>query len=158
MSISTSAETAVYIGPVTTATSKSALAALSYVLVAKVETIGEIGPQAQDVTFTPLDGTPVQHLKGATDNGSTTITCARNPIDPGQIALALAAKSKLEYAVKIVLSDGADSNDTDTVIYVRGPVMSGRLNVGGANDVTKITYAVGNNVFVEVPSTVVSGG
>ena len=156
MAKGTSSGAKFYIGPVTSAADESALAALSYTEVGGVETLGEIGPQSQDVTFTPLDGSNVQHFKGSTDNGATTVTCARDPLDAGQIAMAAAAATKFEYAGKIVLADGADANDTDTVIYVRGPVMSGRLNVGGANDVTKITYAIGNNVFVEVASEAVS--
>lgn len=156
MALTTSSGAKVYIGPVTAASTLSALAALSYVEVKKVETIGEIGPQANDSTFTPLDG-DVQHLKGATDNGSTVINCGRDPLDPGQIAMEAAAATKFEYAIKIVLADGADSTDTDTVIYVRGPVMSRRKNVGGGNDVTKVAYTVGNNVYLEDPSEAVSG-
>lgn len=156
MSIGTSAGATVFIGPVTSAETESALAALSYVEIGKVESLGEIGPQAQDVTFTPLGGDDVQHLKGSTDNGTTVVVCARDPLDAGQIALKAASLTKYEYALKIVLADAADANDTDTVIYVRGPVMSARNNVGGANDVTKVTYGVGNNVYIESPSEAVS--
>lgn len=156
MALTTSSGAKVYIGPVTSADTISALSALAYTEVKKVETIGEIGPQSQDVTFTPLDG-DVQHLKGATDNGSTVINCGRDPLDPGQIAMEAAAATKFEYAVKIVLADGADSTDTDTTIYVRGPVMSRRKNVGGGNNVTMVTYTVGNNVYIEDPSEAVSG-
>jgi len=155
MAITTSSGAKVYIGPVTSATTLSALAALSYTEIKRVESIGEIGPQSQDVPFTPLDG-DVQHLKGVTDNGSTVIVCARDPLDPGQIAAEAAAATKFEYALKIVLADGADANDTDTVIYVRGPVMSSRRNIGGGNQVTIVTYTVGNNVFREDPSEAVS--
>lgn len=157
MAISTSEGALVYIGPVTAAATQSALAALSYTLVGKVESIGEIGPQSQDSTFTPLGGGDVQHLKGARDNGMTTILCARDPLDAGQIAMKAAERTKFEYAVKIVLADGADSTDTDTTIYVRGPVFSARKGVGGANDVTKITFGVGNNIYLEDPSEAVSG-
>lgn len=156
MALTTSQGTKVFIGPVTSASTLSALSALTYVEVKKVESIGEIGPQGNDSTFTPLDG-DVQHLKGATDNGATTVICGRQPLDPGQIAFEAAAATKYEYALKIVLADGADATDTDTVIYVRGPVMSKRKNIGGANDVTKVTYAVGNNVYLEDPSEAVSG-
>lgn len=154
--LTTSSGAKVYIGPVTAATSLSALAALSYVEVKKVESIGEIGPAAQDSTFTPLDG-DVQHLKGPTDNGSTVVICGRDPLDAGQLAFEAAAATKFEYAVKIVLADGADSTDTDTVIYVRGPVMSKRKNIGGGGDVTKVTFTVGNNVYLEDVSEAVSG-
>lgn len=157
MAISTSAGALVYIcATATTATSQSALAALTYVLVGKVESVGTIGPNAQDVTFTPLGGQDVQHLKGSTDNGTIQIVCARDPLDAGQLALKAASATKLEYAVKIVLSDGADANDTDTTFYARGPVMGGQTNIGGANQVTQVTYNVGNNVFLEIASEAVS--
>jgi hypothetical protein len=158
MAIGTSAGTTVSISTTaTSATTVSALAALTYTVISKVETLGEIGPQAQDVSFTPLAGDDVQHLKGATDNGAVTITCAKDPLDPGQIALLAAAMStnKLEYAIKITESDGADANDTDTVTYVRGPVMGGRKTIGGANDVTKRAFMVGINVYRETQSVAV---
>lgn len=157
MSIGTSAGTTV--GICTTATSASdqtALAALTYVNIGKIETLGEIGPQSQDVTFTPLAGDTVQHLKGATDNGAMTLTAARDPLDLGQIALLVAASTKLEYAFKIIESDGADANDTDSITYVRGPVMGGRKTIGGANDVTKRAFMVGLNVYIEIPSAAVA--
>lgn len=156
MALNTSAGTLVYIGPATKVSDETALAALSYVAVSKIENIGEIGPQSTDVTFTPLGGDDVQHLKGATDNGSTAIALGNDPLDPGQVALRAASLTKFEYAVKIVIPDAQDPNDTDTVVYVRGPIMSGRLNIGGADDVTKRAYAVGNNVFIEVPSVSVT--
>lgn len=156
MAIQTSAGAVVAIGPATTATDESALAGLSYVTIGKIETISEIGPQSQDVTFTPLSGDDVQHLKGATDNGAVVISMARDPLDAGQAALLAASQTKLEYALRITLADAADGNDTDSVYYVRGPVMSGRTNIGGANQVTMISYSVGCNVFIEVPSEAVS--
>jgi hypothetical protein len=159
MAIGTSAGTLVYISTTaTTATTTSALAALTYTAIGKVESLGEIGPQAQDVTFTPLGGDDVQHLKGATDNGALTLTMAKDPLDAGQLALLAAAVSsnKLEYSIKIVESDGADANDTDTTTYVRGPVMGGRKTIGGSNDVTKRVFMVGINVYRETQSVAVS--
>ncbi len=155
MTIKTSAGTKVYIGPVTTATSKAALAALTYVEIKNVEGLGEIGPQSTDTTFTPLDGTAVQHLKGSTDYGATAVGVGRDPLDPGQVALKAAAATYFEYALKIVLKDAPDEDHTDSVIYVRGPVMSGRLNLGGANPVTMAAYSVGNNVWIEDPAAVI---
>lgn len=156
MSIGTSQGARFYIGPVSSATDITDLAALSYTEVGKVETLGEIGPNAQDVTFVPLADGDVQHLKGAIDNGATTVTCARDPLDAGQLALSAAMATKFEYAAKIVLADAADANDTDTVIYVRGPVLNARRNVGGANDVTKINFAIANNVYLEDASEAVA--
>ena len=145
-----------FIGPVTTATSQSALAALTYIEIGSVESIGEFGPQGQDVSFTPLKGPSVQHLKGAIDNGMLPIVYAADPLDPGQIALGVAAGTKFEYAVKIVLNDEADDNDTPTTFYARGPVFGKRVNVGGANDVRKRTSNIGLNIFVEVAGAAVA--
>lgn len=149
MAIGTSEGSTVFIGPVTAATTESALLALTFVEIGKVESIGEFGPQAQDVSFTPLKGPSVQHLKGAIDNGMLSVVCAHDPLDAGQIALKAAAATKFEYAVKIVLNDEADANDTPTTFVGRGPVFSTRANVGGANDVTKRTFGIGLNAFFE---------
>lgn len=140
----------------TTASTRVALAALTYIPISSVESLGEIGPQSQDVTFTNINGDPVQHLKGATDNGAVTIVCGKDPLDAGQIALLVAAATKLEYAVRITEDDGADANDTDSVTYARGPVMGGRKTIGGANDVTKRTFMIGLNFYSELESVPVA--
>lgn len=156
MAIGTSEGSTVFIGPVTAATDQATLEGLTYVEVKDVESIGEFGPQAQDVPFTPLKGPSVQHLKGAIDNGMLPVVCANNPLDPGQIAYRAAAATKFEYAIKIVLNDEADANDTPTTFYGRGPVFSKRMNVGGANDVTKRTFNHGLNQFFEEEGTAVT--
>jgi hypothetical protein len=157
MGIGTSAGTEFAIcATATSANDRTALAALTYITVGKVESLGEIGPQAQDVTFTPLAGDTVQHLKGATDNGAITIVCAKDPLDLGQQALMTAAGTKLEYAGRITESDAADGNDTDSITYVRGPVMGGRKTIGGANDVTKRTFMLGLNFYDDLPAAAVT--
>jgi len=156
VSINTSAGTTIGICVTpTTANTTTDLAALTFVTIGKIESLGEIGPQSQDVTFTPLAGDTVQHLKGATDNGAITVVCAKDPLDAGQIAMLTAAATNFEYAMKIVENDGADANDTDTTTYARGPVMGGRKTIGGSNDITKRTFMVGLNQYLEVPSVVV---
>ncbi|MDB5420657.1 MAG: hypothetical protein JWR59_604 [Brevundimonas sp.] len=142
----------------TSANTQAALAALTYIDIGKVESLGELGPQGQDVTFAGLSGEEVAHLKGATDNGALTIVCGRDPLDAGQIALRTAAATKLEYAIRITEADGATDADPDTVTWLRGPIMGGRKGVGGANDVTKRTFVVGINAYFEAPSTSSGGG
>lgn len=157
MAINTSSGTTIAIcTTATTANDETSLAALTYVVIGKVESLGEIGPQSQDVTFTPLAGDTVQHLKGATDNGALTLVMAKDPLDAGQLACLAASLTKLEYAFKIVEPDAADGNDTDTTTYVRGPVMGGRKTIGGANDIGKRTFMVGLNQYIEVPSEAVA--
>lgn len=136
----------------TTSKDRAVLAALTFVDIGSIETLGEIGPQSQDVTFTNINGDPVQHLKGSTDNGAMTMVCGKDPLDPGQIALLTAAGTKLEYALRITEQDAADANDPDSVTYVRGPVMGGRKTLGGANDVTKRSFMIGLNFYDELES------
>jgi len=141
-----------------TATSSSVratLAALTYIDIGYVESLGEIGPQSQDVTFTNINGDPVQHLKGAVDNGAITLVVGKDPLDAGQIAILAAAATKLEYALRITEADAADGNDTNSITYVRGPVMGGRKTIGGANDVTKRSFMVGLNYYSELESVAV---
>lgn len=156
----TSAGTRVYIGPVNnTADDESAYAALTWVEIGGVETISEFGDSAQIVTFQDLAQSRVQKFKGADDAGDITITCANEPRDAGQIAMIAASKTKFNYAIKVVVADAPDSNDTDSTFYFRGPVSSRRVIVNGANDVTRRNFVVAiNSEIVEVPSEAVSGG
>ena len=157
MAIGTSEGSSVFIGPVTKVTTLAALKALTgWIEIGSVESIGEFGPQSQDVSFTPLKGPSVQHLKGAIDNGMLPVVYAADPLDAGQIALSAAAATKFEYAVKVVLADEADDSDTPTTFYGRGPVFGKRINVGGANDVRKRTSNIGLNVFEEEPGAAVA--
>lgn len=158
MAITTSAGAKFYIGPVNnTAEDETAYAALSYVEVGEVETLGEFGDSAQAVTFTSLGDARVRKLKGSFDAGDIALTVANDPADPGQIALVAASKTKFSYAIKVVAADAADENDTDSTFYFRGKVMTRRLNVGGANDVTKRSFTVGiDSEIVEIPSEVVT--
>ena len=156
MAIGTSEGSTVFIGPVTDENDLAGLEGLTYIEIGNVESIGEFGPQANDSSFTPLKGPSVQHLKGAIDNGMLPIVYAHDPLDAGQNAVRVAAGTKFEYAIKIVLADEADANDTPTTFYARGPVFGNRTNVGGANDVRKRTSNVGLNVFIDEPGAAVA--
>lgn len=157
MAINTSAGAKIFIGPVNNvADDETTYSGLTYVEVGEVETLGEFGDSSQAVTFTGLSDARVRKLKGAADAGDIALTVANDPSDVGQIALIAASDTKFSYAIKVVLADAADENDTDTTIYFRGKVMSRRLNVGGANDVTKRAFTIGiDSALVEVPSEVV---
>lgn len=137
-----SAGAKIYIGPVTAAATVSAYAALSYTEIQGVETIGEFGDAASQITFTGIGDNRVRKLKGARDAGDVTVTAAFAPRDPGQVAVRAAERTKFSYAIKVVFEDSPDANDTDSVFYFHAKVMSVKNPVGGANDVLKETYTL----------------
>lgn len=156
MSINASAGAKIYIGPTTAAANAAAYAALTWVEVKEVETIGELGDASSAITFTSLSDARVRKLKGARDAGDFSITCASDPLDAGQLAVIAAEATKFSYAVKVLLEDSADANDTDSVFYFHAKVMSAKLNTGGVNDVTKRTFAFAiDTAIIPVLSVVV---
>lgn len=158
MAIASTTGAKIYIGPTTTATTASQYAALSYTEIGEIESIGEFGDSASIITFTSLGDARVRKRKGVNDAGDLQVVVANDPLDAGQIAANNAAETTFAYALKIVLADGADSNDTDSTFYFHGLVMSSRLNVGAANEIVKRTYQIAiDTAIIEIPSTVVSG-
>lgn len=161
MSINASAGAKIFLGPTTAVANgtnsdmATAYAALTpYTEIKEVETLGEFGDSAQVISFTSLSDSRVRKLKGAKDAGDLQLVVASDPLDAGQTALIAAEGTDFSYAFKVILSDAADANDTDSVIYFHAKVMSKRLGVGGANDVTKRTFVLGiDTKLVEVPST-----
>lgn len=137
-----SAGAKIYIGPVTAAANVSAYAALSYTEIGGVESIGEFGDAASQVTFTGLGDARVQKLKGAYDAGDVTVSAAWAPRDAGQILARTASETKFAYAIKVTFEDSPDSNDTDSVFYFHAKVMSCKKAVGGANNVLMETYVL----------------
>lgn len=147
----------VYIGPTTSASTETAYAALSWVEIGGVESVPEFGGESAVVTFTTLADGTVQKLKGSTDYGTISLTVARDPLDPGQIAAAAAAATKFAYAIKIAADDGADANDTDSVFYSHALVTSARVNPGGAGDPSRRPIGLAfTKPFIEKPSTAVA--
>lgn len=129
--------------PAPTADTISEYAALTWVELTGVETIGEFGDAAQAVSFTLLAEGRVRKLKGARDAGDIQVQCAHDPLSASQAAVKGFADTNYSYAFKTVLSDAADANDTDSVFYFAGKVMSSRLNPGDANTPTRRTYNIG---------------
>jgi hypothetical protein len=156
--ISSSSGTKFYIGPVnSTANDETAYAALTWVEVKPVESIGEFGDQSTPVNFTALGDSRTRKNKGTDDAGDVTIVCGDSPRNPGQIAFKAAAKTKFSYAFKVVLADAPDANDTDTVHYFRGKAMSTRLSGLSANATVLRNYNVAiDSEIIEVPTEAVS--
>lgn len=131
---------------------------LSFTQIGDLETFSDHGPEGAVVNFTPLETGTTRQLKGATNPGNLTITCADNPLDAGQIAMIAAAGTRRLYPIKIIAADAADSNDTDTVVYFGVRVLSAKP-ARGADGVSKRVFVCAiDTPEHEVPSEAVSGG
>jgi hypothetical protein len=136
----------------------SAYVSLSYTAIGQLETFSDHGPEGAVVSFTPLADGLTRQLKGASNPGNITITCADDPLDTGQIAMIAAAATRRLYPMKIVAADGADSNDTDTTVYFGVRVLSAKA-ARGADGVSKRVFVCAiDTAEHEVRSVAVSGG
>jgi hypothetical protein len=160
MAINTSLGTKFYIGPITPSVpaTESAYAALSYQEIGSIQSISEFGDQAGAINFTDLGASRVRKFKGARDAGQITVQVANDPADAGQQAAIEAEKTKFDYAVKVVLADAADANDTNSTFFFTAKVSSVRMNVGDANSMLmrSLVFDI-DSAVLEVPSEVVSG-
>lgn len=136
MGIATSAGTKLYIGPASSASTIAAFAALSYTEIRWVETIGDFGREKQDVTFSAVSGSDVQHLAGSGDYGVLPVTVAHDPLDPGQQALIAAAQSPFRFAYRLDIAD----QDGGETFYFLARVLGRRLNLGAASNVRRRTF------------------
>jgi hypothetical protein len=145
--ITSTAGSKLYIGGIRTAatTDIDDYEALTWVEVGEVENLGEFGDESSAINFLSVGDARTRKLKGARDAGTLTITCGRDPFDPGQIALRAAEKTKFEYAFKITATDAPDANDTDTSYYFGALVMSARDSYGTADTVVTTAFALGIN-------------
>ncbi len=110
-------------------------AALTWVLVGGVGSVGETGDNTNILTYDTWDDAVVQKAKGMTDAGSPEIEVARDPDDAGQDAMRTAAGTNLIYAFKIEGTDLPDTNpaSTPTIRYNRG-LVSGPREPNGRNE------------------------
>jgi hypothetical protein len=104
--------------------------ALIWTEVKNVGSIGETGTQTNIVSYDELTTDVTQKQKGISNAGDPVIECARNPTDPGQIAMRAAALTKFYYGFKIEDADGVTSN---SIFYQRG-LVTGPVRPGGRNE------------------------
>jgi tail tube protein len=146
MGIITASGTQVYIGPNVTESQADTLAefqALSgWTPIGLVESVGEFGDQANDVTFAAIGDQRIRHAKGARDAGTMALVCAHDPFDAGQQALETAEQTNVLYAIRVTLPDSPGSPFTNTEIYFRGLVASRRKNIGTNDNVVRNNYNI----------------
>lgn len=113
----------------------SAYAALTWVLIGGVGSIGETGDSTNILSYETWDDAVIQKAKGLTDAGSPEIEVARDPTDAGQDIMRAAAQTNLIYAFKIEGTDLPDTNpaSTPTIRYNRG-LVAGPREPNGRNE------------------------
>lgn len=152
--------TRVYIGAVLAETERDpeAYPSLSWTEIKGLETVSEYGAEGAVISHTPLADGRTRQRKGAVNPGNITFNCADDPRDPGQVAAIAAANTRGLYPFKVVAADAPDSNDTDTVSYFGGRVLSAKVNRGSSTAVNmrNIVVAIDTEEYEE-PSEAVSG-
>ncbi|WP_091739845.1 hypothetical protein [Phenylobacterium immobile] len=143
--------------PNSTVSTVSAYAALTWTELTGVESIGEFGDQVQAVTATLLAEARVRKAAGIADAGDLTITVLQDPLSASQNAVRAMVGNNFSYPIKVLLADGADANDTDSIFYFRVKWMSARLNPGDGNSNIRRNFVGAiDSAIVEVPSVVVA--
>lgn len=120
-------------------------AALIWVLVGGVGSVGETGSSQNILNYETWDDEVVQKAKGLTDAGSPEIEVARDPNDAGQDILRTAAATNLYYAFKIEGTDVPDANpsSTPTIRYNRGLIVGPREPNGRNEDFDLEIFTLG---------------
>ena len=143
----TSAGTKIYIGDALPGTyDKSGFEAVEWTEIGEVTDLGEFGKEYSIVNHNPLGSRQTIKRKGSFDNGSISLSLAKDATDAGQTALLAALDSDDSYAFKIELAD-ADV----THLYTSAQVSSFTYNVGGTDTITGSTVAlqIDNDILEE---------
>lgn len=125
----------------------AAFAGLTWVQVKGIGSWGETGETTNILNYDTWDTDVIQKGKGTTDAGSPELECARIPTDPGQVILRTAARTNLNYAIKVEGNDvpDADPESTPTIRYNRGLIVGPREPNGRVEDFDLEIYTFGFN-------------
>jgi hypothetical protein len=120
-------------------------AALSYVNVGEIVSLGEHGATYALVTHSPLDSRRVKKFKGSVNDGSMALALGMDITDAGQVLLIAGADGvavDTEHSVEITYQDGSIEYFTCMVMsYTRNP--------------STIDTIIGANVTVELNNQII---
>lgn len=150
MTVTTTAGSKLYIGPVRASTvdTLAEYEALSWTEVGEIEDMGSLGDQSNSVTFTSVGDSRTRKLKGARDAGTMSLRIGRDALNPGQIALAAAEQTKFEYAFKVEIADSRGAGYTNSFRYFGALVMSQREELGTVDNVPKLMADLAVNTAI----------
>lgn len=109
--------------------------ALTYQIVANVETLPQFGANRNLVTFNPLKDIDVVKIKGSRDNGSMDVSLALVEDEASIATLELAENSEESFSFYVETQSG-------TRRYFTGKVMGLQITVGGVDDVTMANFTI----------------
>lgn len=111
----------------------AAYAALTWVQVKGVGSLGETGTKTNILSYDTWDTTVTQKAKGISDGGSPELEVSRDTADAGQDLLRTAALTNLNYAFKVERNDKLTVGGTNSIFYLRG-IVSGPARPNGRNE------------------------
>jgi len=151
MSVNTAEGVTVAIGTTLAATTLMQYESDVYTVLGECEDAGQVGDEAQLISFTALADGRTRKFKGPYDAGTMAIVCGADTLDPGQLAMVAAVATKFNYNFRVTLADPTSLTGEPTTLYFSGQVASERWNIGNVSNIIKRTF----NVAVNTPILVV---
>lgn len=121
----------------------AAYQALTWVQVKGVGSVGSVGNDQNILKYDTWDSSVVLKGKGMIDAGSPDVELARNPADPGQIAMNTAAIDTLPYPIKILKNDKITEGGAGTELYYRALIVGPKRPQGKNEDFDLETFTLG---------------
>jgi len=131
-------------------------AALTYVDIGCIESLGSFGGTATITNFTCLNDGIVQKIKGSRDNGDLEITVALDDTTAGWDAFnaAYEAITAGNYYFRVQYGNAQNATGEGAIRYFGAKVSSVTENVASADDVVTVTLTVAiTTPIVKVDST-----
>lgn len=125
-------------------------AAQSWVNIGWLESIGQIGDEATEITFDAIDAARTQKLKGTRNAGNMELVAAVDVDDDGQATLRGAETEDYDYAFRVEFDDMPSGGSSPSYRYFIAKVMSARDQLDGANNVVRLNATLGINSNVVV--------
>lgn len=155
MTISTTARSKLFVGTslVHPAVDQDDYETDSYTEVGEIEDLSEMGPEGAELTFRAIPDLWMRRRKGGLDAGAVELVCARDPEDPGQNILRAAVIDPLAFNFRVQFNDHFEEGGIDSRFYFRAVVLTGRMNMGQADNITRQTFRLGiDGALLEVPA------
>jgi hypothetical protein len=152
----TGTETKIYVAAAVAAepANAAAYAGLTWTEIGNVDSVGEYGDEAAEVTANVLGQGRTKVMKGVRNAGGMSLVVNRDDGDTGQAAMVAAELTKFTYPFKVVYPNRLNATGTDGVDYFIGLVMSKRVSGGQVDSIVRRTFNVRvNSKVTEVAPT-----